>query len=234
MSEAVRLAELFARLSDELANLQDEPVTFNEVAQRALVMVPGCDHCGITLRTRRNGAEVAAATSGTARKVDELQNELEEGPCFDAAFENEDFLIRDLGEETRWPGWVAGALDLGIRSTYAVALRGEKGVLGALNFHSEKPGMFADPDERVIADVFASHANNALAKSRLVTGLREAMESRHTIGIAQGVLAVRYDISFDRAFEVMHRYSNDHNIKLRVLAAEIMRTRGLPEETQGD
>ncbi len=56
------------------------------------------------------------------------------------------------------------------------------------------------------------------------------MESRHTIGIAQGVLAVRYDISYERAFQVLHRLSNDRNIKLRDLAQQILDERGLPSD----
>ena len=39
-----------------------------------------------------------------------------------------------------------------------------------------------------------------------MSGLRAALESRHVIGIAQGVLAAQYDISYERAFEVLHRY----------------------------
>ncbi len=55
------------------------------------------------------------------------------------------------------------------------------------------------------------------------------MDSRHSIGMAQGVLAVRYDISFERAFQLLHRYSNDHNIKLRSLAEQVLVHRCLPE-----
>ena len=39
---------------------------------------------------------------------------------------------------------------------------------------------------------------------------------------------MRYDISFERAFQVLHRYSNDHNVKLRDVAEQVLETRSLP------
>ena len=67
-----------------------------------------------------------------------------------------------------------------------------------------------------------------MANARLVGGLRTALDSRHTIGMAQGVLAVRYDVSYERAFQVLHRYSNDNNVKLRDVAEQVLETRALP------
>ena len=63
---------------------------------------------------------------------------------------------------------------------------------------------------------------------RLVSGLQSAVESRHVIGMAQGVLAVKYGISYEAAFEVLHRYSNDFNTKLRDVATRVVETRDLP------
>ena len=60
-----------------------------------------------------------------------------------------------------------------------------------------------------------------------MSGLRAALESRHVIGIAQGVLAAQYDISYERAFEVLHRYSNDRNLKLRDVAQKVADERRL-------
>jgi AmiR/NasT family two-component response regulator len=54
-----------------------------------------------------------------------------------------------------------------------------------------------------------------------VEGLRTAMRSRHLIGIAQGMLMERHGLSQDAAFEVLRRYSQIHNVKLRDVAAEV-------------
>lgn len=232
MSESMRLAEFFARLSTDLAE-SDGAHVFDEIARRALEVVHDADHCSITLRggaSRSSTLETVAATSDVASRSDALQAELQEGPCYEAAFEVQDFVVSDLVTENRWPRWAAAASELGIRSVYAVALRGGDGVLGAINFLSERPRTFDDPADRALADVFASHANNAMHSSRLVEGLRTALESRHAIGMAQGVIATRYGISYEQAFDVLHRLSNDTNTKLRDVAQDVLDARGLPED----
>jgi len=81
-----------------------------------------------------------------------------------------------------------------------------------------------------IAAILAIHATSALEQAKLVAGLRSAMQSRHVIGIAQGVLAVRYGIAYDTAFDVLRRLSNDLNVKLKDLAQQVADQRGLPDE----
>jgi GAF domain-containing protein len=225
MDAEYRMAALFAELNEELSGNPNE-LTFQRVVDRALEVVPGCDHCGLHLRIRRGKAESATSTDEIAAEADELQDGLGEGPCLDAAFQEENFVIHDLTKETRWPVWAARATDLGLRSSMSVRLTANDTTIGALNFYSDRPGTF-DGDQD-IALIFASHAAAAMANARLVGGLRTALDSRHAIGIAQGVLAVRYDISYERAFQVLHRYSNDHNVKLRDVADQVLETRSLP------
>ena len=229
MSESQDLAAFFAGLSEELHGDVSEPLTFEKVIKRAVETIPGCDHASITLRGRRGRAETVASTDEPATRADELQYALEEGPCLDAAFESTDFVVDDLRSEQRWPRWSAATAELGLRAAMAIRLHSDAETLGALNLFSDTPHAY-DDEARTIAMIFASHAADAMSNARLVTGLRAAMESRHTIGIAQGVLAVRYDITYERAFQVLHRLSNDRNIKLRDLAQQILDERGLPSD----
>ena len=171
-------------------------------------------------RKHRQYAESVAASDDTAAKADALQDDLREGPCLDATFESENFVVDDLRTETRWPEWAARVADLGLRSSMSVRLTSNNESIGALNLYGDQPGAFAGDLD--IAMIYATYAAEAMSRARLVSGLRNAMGSRHTIGMAQGVLAVRYDISYERAFQVLHRYSNDHNIKLRTLAEQVM------------
>ncbi|WP_232675920.1 GAF and ANTAR domain-containing protein [Nocardioides sp. R-C-SC26] len=222
------LARYFAQISDDLHRARDGMATSELVTTRAVEVVEAADHCGLTVRGKRSLHHSEAASSPTARRADELQSELNDGPCIDAAFEQEDFVISDLQTESRWSSWTRGALDLGIRSAYAVAIRGESGPLGAINFYAESPGAFDDPTERALASVYASHAGEALRRSQVVTGLRAALDSRHAIGIAQGVLATTYGVDYETAFSILHRYSNDANIKLRDVAQTVLDTGSLP------
>ncbi len=226
MDEDLRLAAYFAELSGELSSSTEEPLTFQRVVDRAREVVPGCDHCGLHLRTRRGRAVSAAATDEVADEADKLQEALGDGPCVDATFESQNFIIHDLRSEPRWPTWSPRAAALGLRSVLSIRLTSDHETIGALNLYGDQPGAFDEDQD--IAMVFASHAAEAMTKARLASGLRNAMDSRHTIGMAQGVLAMRYNISYERAFQVLHRYSNDHNIKLRALAEQVIEQRGLP------
>ena len=161
-----------------------------------------------------------ASSDEIAARADALQEELQDGPCLDAAFEQQNFVVHDLRTETRWPQWAPRAAELGLRSSMSIRLTSNHESVGALNLYGVNPGDFAGDQD--IAMIFATYAAEAMTKARLVSGLRSAMDSRHTIGMAQGVLAVRYDITFERAFQLLHRYSNDHNIKLRDLAEQVL------------
>jgi AmiR/NasT family two-component response regulator len=55
-----------------------------------------------------------------------------------------------------------------------------------------------------------------------VEGLEAALASRHVIGMAQGMLMLRYELTQDQAFEFLRRNSNDENIKLRDVASRVV------------
>ena len=55
-----------------------------------------------------------------------------------------------------------------------------------------------------------------------------AVDARKRIGQAQGILMERFDLTDDQAFAVLLRYSQDNNVKLRVVADRLVETRVLP------
>jgi AmiR/NasT family two-component response regulator len=60
------------------------------------------------------------------------------------------------------------------------------------------------------------------AARREVEGLREALESRHTIGLAQGILMARHTLTVSQAFDHLRRRSQSDNVKLREIAADLV------------
>ena len=222
-------AALFARISEGLLSDPATPLTFQRVVERAREVVPGCEGVGITLRGQGRASEsTAAATSELVQEADRLQYLIGQGPCLDAARGDGATLVSgDLRHESRWPEWAGEVTRLGVRSVLSIPLHTEVENIGALNCYSRTTKAFA-PESVELAEIYAIHATSVLGQARLVTGLRTALESRHDIGVAQGVLAVTYDISYEQAFELLRRISNDTNTKLRDVARQVLSERGLP------
>jgi AmiR/NasT family two-component response regulator len=68
-----------------------------------------------------------------------------------------------------------------------------------------------------------------MSAARLVSGLQTAVQSRHLIGVAQGILMNRYELTLEQSFEVLRRFSSQANIKLRDLATTVIEHRRLPD-----
>jgi hypothetical protein len=114
-------------------------------------------------------------------------------------------------------------------SMLAVRLAVGEVPIGALNLYSSRPDGFADSDTLDLIFLYALHAAGSLAAAKEISGLQTAMQNRHTIGVAQGILMQRYGISVERAFEILRRYSSTQNVKLRDIAAYVVEHHHLPD-----
>lgn len=226
-------ASVFARLSAELLQTQDESVTVHTLVQRSLTLAPEVDHASVTVGDRRR-ARTLAATSPVAARCDALQYELREGPCIEALFDNEWYRSGDVAADPRWPRWGPRAAEEGVASLLAVRLAVGEASVGALNLYSSHRDGFADRDTLDLIFLYALHAAASLATVREISGLRTAMHHRHTIGVAQGILMQRYGISVERAFEILRRYSSTQNVKLREIAAYVIEHHCLPDTPVAD
>ncbi len=100
--------------------------------------------------------------------------------------------------------------------------------IGSLNLYDSRPHHFSEADMQV-AHVLARHAAIAMSRVQESEHLWRAIDSRKLIGQAQGILMQRYDLDGDRAFEVLRRYSQTHNVKLRDVAQLVVDHRQLPD-----
>jgi GAF domain-containing protein len=227
VDNAADAAAYFARLSRELLDEPEESVTLHKIAELSVDAVPACEWTEICLRRRRGRVETLAASSPLADRVDAWQAEHEQGPGLAAIETSEPQLVDDVRTDARWPGWAAFAKDAGIGSGFSVPLSTESHALGALNMYAAKPFAFdAESVERAL--IFTSHATTAVVAARLVSGLQTAVQSRHVIGLAQGIIMQRYDTTLEASFEVLRRYSSHANRKLRDVAQLVVDQRVLP------
>lgn len=229
MSSSSEVAASFARVSRDLLTQPEGELTFERIAARSVDVIPPCDSASITLRRRRGHTDTVAATSELSRECDALQYDLGEGPCLEAVSDNEAYYIADSRQEQRWRRWCQAAADRGVGSVLSVRMSNDAEVLGALNLYSRTVAAF-DSDAIDLALIFASHAATAIGNARLVEGLQTALQSRHLIGVAQGILMAKYDMGLETSFEVLRRYSSNTNVKLREVALQVVEQRRLPED----
>jgi ANTAR domain/GAF domain len=215
----------FAEIAQALLMTSPELPTAQRVVEMAVETVAGCHYCGVSLRHANGRVDTPACTDDLVATADGLQYELAEGPCLDAIRADELYVVEDLAADPRWPHWGPQAAGLGFASIVSVRMATARGIVGALNLYSRDKGAF-DDDAVQVAYVYAAHAANALWATLEVEGLRTAMRSRHLIGMAQGVLMERYGLTEQSSFEVLRRYSQIHNIKLREVATQLLANSG--------
>ncbi|GAA2108953.1 GAF and ANTAR domain-containing protein [Microlunatus panaciterrae] len=223
----------FATISRELLAEPEEDLTLERIVKLAVEAVPGCDFCGISLRRGQGKVETPASTASVVDESDALQYEFNEGPCLDAIWEGDTYVVQDLRTDPRWPRWAPKAAALGFGSILSVRVVATADTRGGLNLYAARPHAF-DADDVDMAHLFASYAASALEASQLVTGLRRALETRLEIGVAQGMLLQRYGLSLPNSFALLRRHSQLRNIKLREVAHQIVAAGPIPDCPDGD
>jgi GAF domain-containing protein len=225
------MAELTAMEFADLAiQLHDEPTvaeTVELVVQYALKAVD-CQYAGVMLSKGGSKVETAAATDPLVEELDQIQIECGEGPGMDSNSELMTVRVADTEREKRWAEWARCLAEKGIRSVLTARMATGSTEVGTLNLFHTEPDAF-DHDDEAVAAILARHAAVALATARRDENLWLAIDARKLIGQAQGILMERFDLSPDKAFAVLLRYSQDKNLKLRDVAQLLVSGRGLPD-----
>ena len=79
-----------------------------------------------------------------------------------------------------------------------------------------------------VAEAFAHHASLALGAAMERDNLNRAVAARHRVGLAQGILMTRRQLTADQAFTLLQRQSQNSHVKLRAIAQTVIQTGDLP------
>jgi AmiR/NasT family two-component response regulator len=90
----------------------------------------------------------------------------------------------------------------------------------SLNLYSDRVGAFSDLGS--LAELFRDQSAMALAYAHEIQNLKDAVQTRQLIGQAVGIVMERYHLTDQRAFAFLARLSQQRNLKLRVVAEEIV------------
>jgi hypothetical protein len=220
--ELTELIDVMAQVAESLRFPADVQDALEAITVGAVEAVPGIEHASVSITSKDGRIQTLAPTDILAVHADELQYELREGPCLDAVLDKPIVQVDDIRTDLRWPAYgPRAAKQLGIGSQLAFQFQAEPHARGGLNFYAGHPYAIT-AETRQIGVLFANLAAVALGWTRQSETLTEALGARTTIGQATGVLMERYRLDPDRAFGFMVRTSQTANVKLRVVAADIV------------
>jgi hypothetical protein len=199
-------------------NLRDMDSVLDSIVLHAVETVPGADAGGITV-AEDSKIESSHTTAHAIGDLDQLQTELNEGPCIDAATDPPPsgvIVIDDLGGDDAevCPRFAKAAVDAGYRSMCSTQLATDHaGYRAALNLYSTTPAAFTT-EAQLVAALFGAQAAVLLYGSETAAKLTRAIDSRDVIGQAKGILIERFGVDDSEAFQLLVKSSQDTNLKL--------------------
>jgi GAF domain-containing protein len=212
--------------------LSPSPEESAQQVAEATIAAVGCDSAAVMVLYPTRTVETVATTDSVVERCDTAQLDLNEGPCLDAITDTALVSAPTVGHDPRWPRWGPMVAAHGFNSVLSVRLFTSRSVVGALNLYSRNPRNF-DPDAEAEALLMAYRAAAAIAVAQRHEDLNRAIAARHHIGLAQGVLMAQHGLDAQTAFDVLYRYSQDSNRRLRDIASEVVHSRQLPGRPDG-
>lgn len=167
------------------------------------------------------GSQTVCATSTVAARIDEIQIDLGEGPCWEALRTRLPVLEPDLQHSggTGWPGAREALRSLDIGSLYAFPLFVGDLSVGSVDLYSQESRKLA---QRAVDDVtvLAAIASRHLLRRALddlengEEGLAEGPYSRREMHQASGMVAAQLSIGVDDALLVLRgrAFSSDRSV----------------------
>lgn len=224
-----------AEIQDLLLETQDVADFLDELACFASANLSSDKNevfCGVTL-LRHGSAGTVASSGEKARRLDELQYQLDEGSCLMASRRQLLVHIPDLAGDDTFPADNAIATANGIRSILAVPFHlPDDSVRAGLNLYSEKAHAFDGGSVNRVQG-FVAQASKGLRlavllaqHSQTAEDLRLAMTSPTVIDMAVGVIIAQNRCTQQEAFGLIKAASNNRNLKLRDVAAAIVESAG--------
>jgi hypothetical protein len=174
------------------------------------------------------GSETIAATDAQAARLDELQFDLGEGPCWDAMRSGLPILaprMSSMGND-RWPAFTRSATEDGVSSLFAFPLSVGPLRFGAVDMYSTSWVELSDTQTQqagVMAEIVSRHVlRRALSSVGLEDEGAVSAYSRRLIHQASGVVLAQIDVSADDARLVIQGHAFGSGRPMMDVARDIL------------
>lgn len=169
--------------------------------------------------------ETVCASDPLAARLDELQLDLGEGPCWQARARRAPVLVPDLRSgESWWPILQAAIEFQGIRSAYAFPLSVGSLAIGAVDLYAASPDALSADDvaeASALADVAAVKVlHHALALVNEPPD--DALSSRRVVHQATGMVIAQLGVTADDALVIVRAHAFATDRPVRDVAADII------------
>ena len=186
---------------------------------------------GVALMTDDGPAGTVAASDGGARRLEELQFTLGQGPCVDASRTGRPVLAPDLAtmSSRSWPRFSAGADAAGLGAVFAFPLQVGGIRLGVLDLYRDTAGelsgedlanalSFADAATQLLLDLQAQDTAQGSPPPHALA----VLDDRAEVHQATGVVSVRARVSLAQALALLRARAYAEGRPIGDLARDVL------------
>jgi GAF domain-containing protein len=229
MNHRQRLARAFIQLADTLAADFDEHSYLQDFCRHHVELLD-IDAAEVHLGDDADSLRVAAASGAFGVRGELPASDRHDSPARRAVITGGQVHVCDLRVAGPvWPRFVPAAIRLGYAAVHSFPLRLRTQVVGAVSVYRMRPGALP-PDQVATAQELADAATIGLVQHRTrqqaevrVAQLQGALDSRVIIEQAKGILAERWAMDVDDAFEQMRSFARPRRLRLADVASSIVR-----------
>jgi hypothetical protein len=214
----------YAAAFEELRDAQHRPESF----ARAFVDVFPISGAAVSTLGDVLGTETISASDQIAARLDELQFDYIEGPCWDALATRRPVLEPGLaiGGGGQWPVFTPAARDTGVRSIFAFPLLAGTVPLGAIDLYALSHVTLSDDQCRqaiAMGEIIGQHVlRRAIREGDHPTEEPSPRFSRRVIHQATGVVLAQLQISADDAALVIQGHAFTLGRPVKSIAQDIV------------
>lgn len=174
------------------------------------------------------GIETLYASDPEAARLDELQIDLGEGPCWEALATQRPVIESDLlALPQAWPVLAEAAAGSSLRAVHAFPLSVGSLRIGAIDLYSDRIGAFTEEEigeASSLADIAASHVlRRALAHRSTDDGeLLGGSYSRREVHQATGMVTAQLGVTVDNALLIIRGHAYATGTPVREIAGDIV------------